>query len=161
MGQEEVRQLEVNDLVWIVDENVKRAHYKISRLLEVYHGSDGNNSRSALVKTEDGKLKRQVVKLALLFHESDFGEKNRASNVGACHQQAEKVDWEHAGWETRLKSLEIYMKIWRKVVVIISKPPTNWFFSTTTANLRAMKLGTHMQVPNTDTLTKFPGHSPP
>ena len=39
--KEEVRQLEVNDLVWIVDENVKRAHYKIGRVLDVYHGSDG------------------------------------------------------------------------------------------------------------------------
>ena len=69
-----VRQLEVNDLVWIVDENVKRGHYKMGRLLEVYHGSDWR-VRSALVKTEDGKLKRPVVKLAPLFYESVFGRK--------------------------------------------------------------------------------------
>ena len=94
--KEEVRQLEVNDLVWIVDENVKRAHYKTSRVLEVYHGSDGR-VRSALVKTEDGKLKRPVVKLAPMFYESVFREKNRAGNVGASHQQAKKVDLEHAG----------------------------------------------------------------
>ena len=80
--KEEVRQLEVNDLVWIVDENVKRAHYKMGRVLEVYHGSDGR-VRSALVKTEDGKLKRPVVKLAPMFYESVFQEKNRAGNVGA------------------------------------------------------------------------------
>ena len=94
--EEEVRQLEVNDLVWIVDDNVKRAHYKTSRVLEVYHGSDGR-VRSALVKTEDGKLKRPVVKLAPMFYESVFREKNRAGNVGASHQQAKKVDLEHAG----------------------------------------------------------------
>ena len=94
--KEEVRQLEVNDLVWIVDDNVKRAHYKTSRVLEVYHGSDGR-VRSALVKTEDGKLKRPVVKLAPMFYESVFQEKNRAGNVGASHQQAKKVDLEHAG----------------------------------------------------------------
>ena len=82
--KEEVRQLEVNDLVWIVDENVKRAHYKMGRVLEVYHGSDGR-VRSALVKTEDGKLKRPVVKLAPMFYESVFQEKNRAGNVGASH----------------------------------------------------------------------------
>ena len=93
--KEEVRQLEVNDLVWIVDDNVKRAHYKTSRVLEVYHGSDGR-VRSALVKTEDGKLKRPVVKLAPMFYESVFREKNRAGNVGASHQQAKKVDLEHA-----------------------------------------------------------------
>ena len=94
--KEEVRQLEVNDLVWIVDDNVKRAHYKTSRVLEVYHGSDGR-VRSALVKTEDGKLKRPVVKLAPMFYESVFREKNRAGNVGASHQQAKKVDLEHPG----------------------------------------------------------------
>ena len=32
--KEEVRQLEVNDLVWIVEGIVKRAHYKTGRLLE-------------------------------------------------------------------------------------------------------------------------------
>ena len=63
-NKEEIRQLEVNDLVWIVDENVKRAHYKMSRVLGVYHESDGR-VRSALVKTEDGKLKRPVVKLVV------------------------------------------------------------------------------------------------
>ena len=94
--KEEVRQLEVNDLVRIVDDNVKRAHYKMGRVLEVYHGSDGR-VRSALVKTEDGKLKRPVVKLAPMFYESVFREKNRAGNVGASHQQAKKVDLEHAG----------------------------------------------------------------
>ena len=94
--KEEVRQLEVNDLVWIVDENVKRAHYKMGSVLDVYHGSDGR-VRSALVKTEDGKLKRPVVKLAPMFYESVFQEKNRAGNVGASHQKAEKVDLEHAG----------------------------------------------------------------
>ena len=93
---EEVRQLEVNDLVWIVDENVKRAHYKMGRVLEVYHGSDGR-VRSALVKTEDGKLKRPVVKLAPMFYESVFREKNRAGNVGASHQKAEKLNSELAG----------------------------------------------------------------
>ena len=94
--KEEFRQLEVNDLVWIVDENVKRAHYKMGRVLDVYHGSDGR-VRSALVKTEDGKLKRPVVKLAPMFYESVFQEKNRAGNVGASHQKEEEVDLEHAG----------------------------------------------------------------
>ena len=91
--KEEVRQLEVNDLVWIVDDNVKRAHYKTSRVLEVYHGSDGR-VRSALVKTEDGKFKRPVVKLAPMFYESVFREKNRAGNVGASQLQVEKLNFE-------------------------------------------------------------------
>ena len=95
-NKEEVRQLEVNDLVWKVDENVKRAHYKMGRVIEVYHGSNGR-VRSALVKTEGGKLKRPVVKLAPMFYRSVFREKNRAGNVGASHQKAKKHDSEHAG----------------------------------------------------------------
>ena len=91
--KEEVRQLEVNDLVWIVDDNVKRAHYKMGRVLEVYHGSDGR-VRSALVKTEDGKLKRPVVKLAPMFYESVFREKNRAGNVGASQLRDQKLKLE-------------------------------------------------------------------
>ena len=78
-NKEEVRHLKVNDLAWIVDENVKRDHYKMGRVLEVYHGSNGR-TRSALVKTEDGKLERPVVKLAPLFYYgSVFREKNRAA----------------------------------------------------------------------------------
>ena len=91
--KEEVRQLEVNDLVWIKDENVKRAHYKMGRVLDVYHGSDGR-VRSALVKTEDGKLKRPVVKLAPMFYESVFREKNRAGNVGASQLRDQKLKLE-------------------------------------------------------------------
>ena len=89
--KEQVRQMEVNDLVRIVDEIGKRAHYKMGRVLEVYQGKDGRVI-SALVKTEDGKLKSPVVKLAPLFYEGVFREKNRAGNVGASHQQAKKFD---------------------------------------------------------------------
>ena len=68
----------------------------MGRVLEIYHGGDGR-VRSAVVKTVDGKLKRPVVKLAPLFYERVFREKNRAGNVGASHQQAKKLDLEHAG----------------------------------------------------------------
>ena len=91
--KEDVRQKKVNDLVWIVDENVKRAHYKMGRVLEVYHGSNGR-VRSALVKTEDGKLKRPVVKLAPMFYESVFQEKNRAGNVRASQLRDQKLKYE-------------------------------------------------------------------
>ena len=89
-NEEDVRHLGVSDLAWIVDENVKRAHYKMSRVLEVYHGSDGR-VRSALVKTEDGKLKRPVVKLAPMLYESVFREKNRAGNFGASQLRDQKL----------------------------------------------------------------------
>ena len=92
-NKEEVPQLEVNDLVWIVDENVKRAHYKMGRVLEFYHGSDGR-VRSALVKTEGGKLKQPIVKLAPIFYENVFQEKNRAGNVSASQLRDQKLNFE-------------------------------------------------------------------
>ena len=68
------RQLKVNDLVWVVDENVKLSNYKTARVLEVQEGNYGI-VRSGTVATRDGKLKRPVIKLAPLFYESVFQEK--------------------------------------------------------------------------------------
>ena len=45
----------------------------------------------------DDNLRPPVVRLAPMFYESVFREKNRAGNVGASHQQAKIVDLEHAG----------------------------------------------------------------
>ena len=95
-NKDDVRPRKKNDLVWVVDENVKRSNYKMARVLEVQEGSDGR-VRSATVVTKDGKLGRPVVKLAPLFYESVFREKNRAGNVGASHQQAKKLDSERVG----------------------------------------------------------------
>ena len=95
-NKDDVRQLKVSDLVWVVDENVKRSSYKMARVLEVQEGSDGR-VRSATVVMKDGKLKRPVVKLAPLFYESVFREKNREGKVGASHPQAKQVDLEHVG----------------------------------------------------------------
>ena len=95
-NKDHMRQLRVNDLVWVMDENVKRSNYKMARVLEIQEGSDGR-VRSANVVTKDGKFKRPVVKLAPLFYESVFREKIRAGNVGASHPKAQKVHLGHAG----------------------------------------------------------------
>ena len=92
-NKEDAAQQEVNDWVWIVNENVKRAHYKMGRLLKVHHGSDGR-VRSTLVKTENGKLKRPVVKLASMFYERVCLEENRTGDVGASQLQDEKLNFE-------------------------------------------------------------------
>ena len=55
-NKDDVRQLKVNDLVWVMDENVKRSNYKMARVLKVQEGSD-DRVRSATVATKDGKLK--------------------------------------------------------------------------------------------------------
>ena len=92
-NKEDIRQLEVKNLVWLLDENVRKARYKLTRVLEVYHGNDGR-MRSALVKSEDGKLNRPVVKLAPMFYESVFREKNRAGYVGASQLRDQKLTFE-------------------------------------------------------------------
>ncbi len=81
------RQLEVGDLVWLVDDNVKRGQYRMARVLETYAGNDGI-VRSASIKTQDRVYKRPVVKLAPLFYKNCFVEQNRAGDVGACHADA-------------------------------------------------------------------------
>ena len=45
----------------------------------------------------DDNLRPPVVRLAPMFYESVFREKNRAGNVGASHPQAMKVDSERVG----------------------------------------------------------------
>ena len=47
----------------------------MGRELEVWHGNNGR-MRSAQMKTEDGNLKRSIVKMSPLFCESVFREKN-------------------------------------------------------------------------------------
>ena len=34
--------IQVGDLVWLIEGNVKWSHYKMARVLEVYPGKDGN-----------------------------------------------------------------------------------------------------------------------
>ena len=77
----EHRDLKVGDLVWLVDESIKKTFFQMARVLEVYPGSDGV-VRSAKIRTNMGELQRPVVKLAPVFYEC-FPNENRAGNVGA------------------------------------------------------------------------------
>ena len=60
--------IEVADMVWLIEDNVKRSQYRMARIVEKYPGKDGV-VRSALIKTLEGTLKRPLVKLAPLFNE--------------------------------------------------------------------------------------------
>ena len=60
------RQLQTGDLVWLVDDGIKRSQYKMARILTIYPGADGV-IRSAEVKTKDGVFKRPSVRLAPMF----------------------------------------------------------------------------------------------
>ena len=76
--------VEVGDLVWLVDNNVRRSHYKMTRIQEVYPAKDGV-VRSVLIKTNEGTFKRHLVKLAPLFKER-FQSENWAGTVGASNE---------------------------------------------------------------------------
>ena len=60
--------VEVGDLVWLMNNNVKRSHYKMARIQEIYPAKDGV-VRSVLIKTHDGIFKRPLFKLAAVFNE--------------------------------------------------------------------------------------------
>ena len=83
------RVLKVGDLVWLIDESVKRHHNKMARVIEVFPGSDGV-IRSASIKTSDGCYHRPAVKLAPVFYEC-FQDENRAGDVGARDLKTDKT----------------------------------------------------------------------
>ena len=60
--KENHEQISVDDLVWIVNTDLRRSQYELGRVKEIYTASDGN-VRSALVRTIKGEYKRPVVKL--------------------------------------------------------------------------------------------------
>ena len=63
--KENDEQISVDDLVWIVNTDLRRSQYELGRVKEIYTASDGK-MRSALVRTIKGEYKRPVVKLITL-----------------------------------------------------------------------------------------------
>ena len=59
------RNIGVNDLVLIVDQNSPRGHWPLGKIINVIPGPD-NVVRSAIVKTKTGELTRPVSRLCLL-----------------------------------------------------------------------------------------------
>ena len=70
-----------------------------------------------------------------------------------------KSIWNMLVEKQELKTSKLRWKFERKPHLAKSKTPPVGIFSTT-INHRDLKLGTHMQVHNTDTPAKFQGHSP-
>ena len=54
--------LQIGEFVGLIEDKVKRSHYTMARILEIYPGK-GGIVRSALIKTVDGTLNRPVFKL--------------------------------------------------------------------------------------------------
>ena len=79
------RVLKVGDLVWLIDESVRRHENKMARVIEVIPGTD-DVIRPESVRAEDGVFQRPAVKLVLVFFDC-FRDENRAGDVGARHSK--------------------------------------------------------------------------
>ena len=93
-SKENVRNLKQGELVWLIDDAVKRCEYNLGRIVEVFTGSDGV-VRSARIRMALGELKRPVVILTPVFYDGVFEIENRASDVGATSNSViatEQVD---------------------------------------------------------------------
>ena len=81
--------LKTGELVWLIDDSVKRSEYKLGRIVEIFTGNDGVVS-SERVKMAHGELNRPVVKLAPVFYDGVSEIENRAGDVGAASNQLQK-----------------------------------------------------------------------
>ena len=84
-----MRNLKEGELVWLVDDSVKRCEYKLGRIIEIFTGNDGV-VRSVRTKMAHGELNRPVVKLAPVFYDGVSEIENRASDVGATSNEPQK-----------------------------------------------------------------------
>ena len=84
-----MRSLKKGELVWQVDDSVKRCEYKLGRFVEMLTGNDGV-VRPARVKMAHGELNRPVVKLAPALYDSVSEIENRAGDVGTTSNQLQK-----------------------------------------------------------------------
>ena len=89
-NKDEVRQLKVNDLVWVVDKIVNPSNYNMARVLEVQKGSDGSVI-AATVEIRDEKIERPVMELTPLFSISVFREKTWPAMLAPVISRQEKT----------------------------------------------------------------------
>ena len=84
-SKEHVRNLKEGELVWLVDDSVKRCEYKIGRFIEIFTGNDGV-VRSARVKMAHRELNRPVVKLAPVFYDGVSEIESRAGDFRSARK---------------------------------------------------------------------------
>ena len=81
-----MRNLREGELVWMVDESVRRCEYKMGRVIQVFKGHNGVVG-SARVKMAHGEFNRPVVKLVPVFYDEVSENENRAGDVDATKEQ--------------------------------------------------------------------------
>ena len=85
-SEENVRNLQKSDLIWLVDDSVKVREFKLD---EVFAGN-GSIVRSERVKLSYGELNQLVVKLAPIFYDGASETQNRAGDVGVTIEEKHK-----------------------------------------------------------------------
>lgn len=60
-----MRELQINDLVLVIDENMPRGERPLGRILNTFLGND-ERVRVVEVKTKNSRLRRPIMKLILL-----------------------------------------------------------------------------------------------
>ena len=80
------RDLKVGNLIWPIDESVRRHASRMARVVEVFPGDDGV-VQLAPFESVDGVLRRTTVKLAPVFNDC-FQNENRAGEVGSRNSQS-------------------------------------------------------------------------
>ena len=88
-SKEHVQNLKEGELMWLVDDSMKRCEYQLGRIFEIFTGKN-IVVRSARLKTTHGELIRPVVKLSPVFYDVVSDIKNRAGEVGATSNQLQK-----------------------------------------------------------------------
>ena len=86
--------VENNLTVGEVGYGLKKNHCSRERTHQATDKDDYESGDLRKTTTIDDELKRPVVRLAPLFYESVFREKNRASNVGASQLRDQKLEFE-------------------------------------------------------------------
>ena len=87
-SKRDARILEERELVWMVDESLKRCEIKLGKVIKMFKGDDGFVG-SARVKIAHGKFNRLLVKFAPVLSDCVSEMKNRAVEAGATsnHKQ--------------------------------------------------------------------------
>ena len=85
--------LKESDLVWLIQDSDSRQYYNLGRFTETIDGSD-RVIRLVIFQTNDGVMKRPVVKLVTVLPGREFfAMENRASNmVAECTNSTTKLN---------------------------------------------------------------------
>ena len=112
---------EKGDLVWLVDDSVKRCKYKLGQNIEFF----ASVVQSTRVKMAHEELSRPVVKLAPVFYDGVSVTENTAGDVGPLQISNESHQWPRKNFRD-WKNLEfVKTQKWSKLEKLFKLRPKN------------------------------------